>query len=163
MKKLHFSIEIDASPEHVWEAIVNDVPYREWTEAFCAGSRFKGGWNKGDAIRFFAGDENGELEGMISEIAESRKPEYISIHHLGQIREGKEDFTSDAVKAWAPSYENYTIIPVANGTTRFEVAMDADDSFVEMFSEMWPRALLKLKAVAERLEYAAMEISMSLS
>lgn len=46
---------------------------------------------------------------MTSEIAESRKPEFISIKHLGVVLAGKEDTTSEEAKKWAPAYENYTL------------------------------------------------------
>lgn len=79
MKKLHFEIMIDAKPEDVWDAVVNGKKYREWTSAFHEGSYFEGGWNKGDSIKFLARNEKGFREGMISEIAESKKDSFISI------------------------------------------------------------------------------------
>jgi hypothetical protein len=149
MRKMHFEVSIGAKPEEVWDAIVDDEKYREWASPFHEGSYFEGGWEKGDAIRFLALNEKGEKEGMVSEIAESRKYSFISIRHLGQILGGVEDTTSDAVRKWAPAYENYTLTPLGD-TTRFEVDLDAEDSFVDMFNEMWPKALEKLKNIAER-------------
>jgi hypothetical protein len=148
MKKLHFEIMIEAKPEDVWDAVVNDKKYREWTSAFHEGSYFEGGWNKGDSIKFVAKNEKGLREGMVSEIAESKKYSFISIRHLGYILDDKEDTTSDMVKKWAPAYENYSLIK-ENGFTKFQVDTDTEDDFVEMFSELWPKALKLLKKVAE--------------
>lgn len=148
MRKMHFEILIKASPEAVWDAVVNDKKYREWTSPFHEGSYFEGGWEKGDSIRFLALNEKGEKEGMISEIAESKKYSFISIRHIGQILGGVEDTTSDAVKKWAPMYENYTFTQLGENT-KFEVDMDADDQFYDEISEMWPIALQKLKAIVE--------------
>jgi len=149
MKRMHFEISIRATPEEVWDAVVDDKKYREWTSPFHEGSYFEGGWEKGDKIRFLALNEKGEKEGMVSEIAESRKYSFISIRHLGQILGGVENTTSDAVKKWAPAYENYTLTKMGE-TTKFEVDIDADDNFYDMFKEVWPKALEKLKAIAER-------------
>jgi hypothetical protein len=149
MKKMHFEISIRASPERVWNAIVDDKNFREWTSAFHEGSYFEGSWEKGNAIRFLALNEKGEKEGMVSEIAESRKYSFISIRHLGYILGGVEDTTSEAVRKWAPAYENYTLTPLGE-ITKFEVDIDAGDDLFEMFSEMWPKALEKLKRIAER-------------
>lgn len=149
MKKLHFEIDIKASRETVWDAIVNEAKYREWCSEFNAGSYFEGGWNKGDSIRFLALDAQGEKEGMISEIAKSDYPEYISIKHIGYVSKGKEDTTSDEVKKWTPSYENYTLKEMNGQATRFMVDMDTVEEWSAMFEEMWPRALRKLKAVCE--------------
>jgi hypothetical protein len=149
MRKMHFEISIRASPKEVWDAIVDDKKYREWTRVFNEGSYFEGGWDKGDKIRFLALNEKGEKEGMISEIAESRKYSFISIRNIGQILGGVEDTTSDEVRKWAPSYENYTLTQRGD-TTKFEVDVDADDQFYDMFKEVWPKALEKLKAIVER-------------
>lgn len=149
MKKMHFEILIRAKPEEVWNAVVDDKNYREWTSPFHEGSYFEGGWDKGDKIRFLALNEKGEKEGMVSEIAESRKYSFISIRHLGIIIGGVEDTTSDAVRKWAPGYENYTLTPLGE-ITKFEVDVDADDEFYSMFNEVWPKALEKLREVAER-------------
>lgn len=149
MKKIHFEITINAKPEQVWDAIVNDEKYREWTSVFQAGSYFEGGWNKGDKIEFLALNEKGEKEGMYSEIAESTKPSFISIRHLGTILGGKKDAESEEAKKWAPAYENYTLTQQGE-TTKFEVDADADEGFYEMFKDMWPEALQKLKQVAEK-------------
>ena len=35
MKKLEFSIEINASKEKVWEALWKAENYAEWTKVFC--------------------------------------------------------------------------------------------------------------------------------
>ena len=149
MRKMHFEISIRASPENVWNAIVDDTNYKEWTSVFHEGSYFEGGWEKGDAIRFLALNERGEKEGMVSEIAESRKYSFISIRHLGIILGSAEDTTSDAVRKWAPAYENYTLTQLGE-ITKFEVDIDADDEFIDMFKETWPKALEKLKQIAER-------------
>ena len=86
---------------------------------------------------------------MISEIAESIYPEFISIRHLGYIIMGVEDTTSDAVKKWAPSYENYTLSKIGDDLTEFKLSMDVVDEWYDMFLEMWPKAMAKLKEVAE--------------
>ena len=61
---------------------------------------------KGDNIQFLTLNEKGEKEGIISEIAESRKNSFISIRHLGSILNGKEYLTSEGLRKWAPAYEN---------------------------------------------------------
>lgn len=106
MKKLHFETIINASPEKLWHVMLDDATYREWASAFMPGSHYVGGWNKGDKIQFLSSFE-GKLGGMTSEIAESRPYEFVSIHHLGVVQDGKEDTTSEEAKSWM-SYENYT-------------------------------------------------------
>ena len=149
MRKMHFEILIKAKPEAVWNAIVDDKKYIEWTSVFHEGSYFEGGWNKGDKIQFLSVNEKGEKEGMFSEIVESRKPSFISIKNLGVVLGGKQDTTSEAAKKWVPAYENYTLIQQGD-STKFEVDADADDEYYDMFKEMWPQALEKLKQILEK-------------
>ncbi len=108
-QQLQFVETINAAPKRVHELLIRDDTYRQWTEPFAEGSHFKGSWNKGDRIFFLAPSG----DGMISEIAEARPGEFISIKHLGMINNGVEDFDSDLVKQWAPSFENYTFVPKA--------------------------------------------------
>lgn len=149
MKTLKFEIEINAPREKVWDAIVNVEKYKRWCDEFHEGSYFEGGWNEGDSIRFLCDDEEGNKSGMLSEIAKSTHPEYISIKHIGQIVKGKEDRDSDEVKKWVPAYENYTLEKLDDGKTKFSVSMDAPDEYAGMFDDMWKRALVKLKSVSE--------------
>ena len=150
MKKMNMEIEIDASNEKVWASIVDVNFYRLWAEEFMEGSYFEGGWNKSDTIQFLAVNESGNKEGMVSEIAESDYPKYISIRHLGYIMDGVIDTTSDMVKAWSPSYENYTLEALGDQKTKFKLDMDVEDQYYDMMLEMWQRAMLRLKQVSER-------------
>ena len=43
MEKLHFSISIKAPKEKVWDTMLNDVTYRQWTSVFNPpGSYYEG-------------------------------------------------------------------------------------------------------------------------
>ena len=151
MQKINFSIQIDAPREKVWDVMLTDATYREWTEPFHAGSYFKGDWSEGSKMLFLGPGEGGEKEGgMVSRVKENRKYEFISIEHLGMVMDGVEDTTSEEVKKWVPSFENYTFTEKDGGT---EVRVDmeiANDEYKEMFEGMWPKALLKLKEISER-------------
>jgi hypothetical protein len=121
-----------------------------WTEVFSAGSHYVGDWSKGSKILFLGPDPTtGKLGGMVSRIKENRLHEYLSIEHLGMVRDGIEDTTSDAVKAWAGAHENYTF-KKENGATEVLVDIDIADELKEMFEGMWPKALQKLKELAEK-------------
>jgi hypothetical protein len=149
MQKLNFSIVIKASKEKVWNTMLDDKTYRQWTEAFSPGSHFVGSWNKGSKMLFLGPDQEGKLGGMVSRIKENKKHEYLSIEHLGLVQDGKEDTTSDAVKQWAGALENYTFKDL-NDKTELLIDMDINDEYKEMFEGMWPVALQKLKDLAEK-------------
>lgn len=150
MKKLHFEIVVEAPREKVWENVVNDEPYRKWTVPFMPGSYFEGNWEKGARMRFIVRGENGEVNGMFSEIAECRRPEFISIKHLGLVKNGQEDNESEEAKKWVSGHENYVLTDLG-GRTRFRVDMDnVPDEMEKDFADSWPRALALLKELSER-------------
>lgn len=148
MQKQHFSIHINAPREKVWEKTIGEESFKQWTTPFEPSSFFRGEWEKGSRIDFLMKHEDGTESGMISEIADIRFPEFISIRHLGEINKGVEDVESDRVKAWAPAYENYTLEETKDGT-EFIVDSDTADEYADMLEMMWPKALQKLKEVCE--------------
>lgn len=144
MKTLHFTTIIKARPEDVWGVMLSPDTYRIWTAEFTEGSYFEGSWAAGQRIRFLAADGSG----MVSVIAENRPHEFLSIKHLGYIKDGVEDTESEAVGSWAPAFENYSFSDVGSGS-ELRVDMDVTADFEDYMAEIWPRALAKLKAITE--------------
>ncbi len=143
-KRLEFRTTIAAPVERVWDEMLGDESYCEWTAAFHEGSYFEGSWVQGEGIRFLSPSG----DGMIAEIAENLRHERISIRHLGYVMNGVEDTESEAVRAWAPAYENYIFRPVAGGTELI-IEQDVSGEFEQMMQESWPKALERLKALCE--------------
>jgi uncharacterized protein YndB with AHSA1/START domain len=143
-QRLQFAITINAPASVVWHHITDAASYSKWTSPFSEGSHFQGTWAPGTKMVFMGPDGNG----MVSEIAESRPHEFISIRHLGFVAHGVEDTTSDAVRAWAPAYENYTFSPTAEGT-RMVVDQDVAPEWAEHLVPAWPKALEILKQLCE--------------
>jgi uncharacterized protein YndB with AHSA1/START domain len=145
--KKHYSIEIDATPQRVYEMIIGNKTYPIWVSAFSDGY-CEGNWSKGSKMYFLGVGQDGVVAGIISTIEENIPKEFISIKHIGEIKGGVEDFDSDAVKAWLPCYENYRLTQIGNHT-RWEVEMDVLDSYESYFDEHWPKAQLGLKKLVE--------------
>lgn len=144
LKRIQFTTAIAAPPSVVWHHITDPDSYGKWTAAFAEGSRYKGSWEQGARILFMAKSE----DGMVSEIAAIRTHEFISIRHLGFLANGVEDTTSDAIRAWAPCYENYTLLPAPNGTT-LVIDQDVTAEWEAHLAQTWPKALELLKALCE--------------
>jgi hypothetical protein len=147
---MHISIAINAPKEKVWDTMLGPDTYRLWTEVFGAGSHYVGDWSQGSKILFLAPDETGEMSGMMGRIKENRPYEYISVEYIGVVLAGKEDTSSEEANSVAGALENYTF-KETDGATEVLVDMDMDDGdeFVEMFREIWPKSLQKLKELAE--------------
>lgn len=144
MKRLQFSATISANREAVWRAMLEPDTYQLWAAEFAEGSHFEGSWEKGQRIRFLA--PNGE--GMSSIIAENRPHEFISIKHVGFIKDGIEDTESEEVRKWTPSFENYSFAD-AGRATEVTVEMDVTPEYEDYFEKTWPKALSRLRAICE--------------
>jgi uncharacterized protein YndB with AHSA1/START domain len=146
MKKLNFSITINAPIKKVWETMLGNDTYKLWTDVFGPGSYFVGDWSEGSKMLFLAPDADGtgKLSGMVSRIKENKPYEYISIEYIGEVKDGKEEVTD-----WAGALENYTFKQI-EGKTELLIDLDINEEFKELFQDMWPKALLKLKELAEK-------------
>ena len=150
MEKLHFSFKINAPVKKVWDTMLGEKTFREWTSAFMPGGYFEGSWDKGSKIKFLAPNKDGKPEGMSSEIAENRPYEFVSIRHLGVVIGGKEDLQSQDAKEWGgKAYENYTFTEVG-GSTEVSVDMDTAEQWKDDMTKTWPKALARLKEIAEK-------------
>jgi hypothetical protein len=146
MEKQKFKITIDAPREKVWDILWDDASYRAWTSVFAEGSRAVTDWKKGSKVLFLDGKNNG----MVSTIVENIPNEYMSIKHLGEVKDGVEDIESAKVSEWSGAKENYTLETV-NGKTELTIDMDEPPAeFKDYFLETFPKALNKVKELAEK-------------
>lgn len=145
MKKLEFKTTIDASPEKVWDTMLNLETYKEWTNVSWPGSRFEGNWKQGENLRFLGAGEGGTL----ANVTDFKPHEFVSAKHIAVInRDGSEDRDSDMAKGWIGTTESYTL-KERNGKTELTVDMNVKSGWEKMFSDGWPNALAKLKEICE--------------
>lgn len=146
MKPMHFSITIRAPKEKVWNTMLQQETYRIWTAEFMEGLYYEGSWEQGKKILFLGPDGSG----LTSVITENRPYRYLSIKHLGIVKNGTDDTESPEAKAWLPAYENYTLAE-RDGSTELKVDMSgfpAEDEQI-MMADAWPKALARLKSLCE--------------
>lgn len=147
MEKLAFTTTIHAPREKVWNTMLKKDTYQEWTAAFQEGSTYEGTWEEGSEIKFIGPSEEGSVSGMYAVIAANRPYEFVSIKHLGELK--GEEKNPWPVAEGQEGYENYTFKDV-DGGTEILVELMVPAEWKDMFSEMWPKALAKLKKIAER-------------
>ncbi len=146
MQKIHFSTYINAPKETVWNTLWDISNYRLWAAVFCEGSTaVTDNWKEGTKVLFT--DNSGS--GMVSKVASNQPNEFMSFLHQGEVRNGIEDTTSEAVKAWAGGSENYTL-KEENGTTFLAVDLDITEKYKDFFIAIWPKAMDAIKTLAEK-------------
>jgi uncharacterized protein YndB with AHSA1/START domain len=146
--KMYFEQHIDADIETVYNTMIDQKFYSEWTSAFNPASRYRGTWEKGSKIVFIGEDQQGNQGGMVSRIRENIPNSYISIEHMGILEGDKEILSGQKVEKWAGALENYSFTDL-NGKTLVKVDMDSNDEYKGYFEETWPKALIRLKEVCE--------------
>ena len=145
MTKLTFSTTINAPKELVWRTMLDDETYREWTSAFQEGSYAVTDWKPGSKALFLAPDGSG----MVSRIVEHRPNWFLSLEHVGILKNGVEDVDSPEVKSWAGARENY-MLREHGGHVTLTIEMDTTDEHRQTFQDTWPKALAALKNAVER-------------
>jgi hypothetical protein len=144
MEKMNFSTSINARKEKVWKTLWEDETYRKWTSVFSPTSYADTDWKEGSKILFL----DGQGSGMVSRVEVNRPNEYMSIKHLGEVKDGVEDTDSDKVKVWAGAYENYTLKEV-NGNTELSVDINMAEDFKDFLTKTFPKALEQVKLLSE--------------
>lgn len=145
MAALRYTITINAPRDKVWSTMLDDVTYREWSAAFIEGSYYQGDWNEGSKIVFLGSHpDTGKEGGMVARIKENRPYEFVSIEHYAEISDGVE------MPSAGMGLENYTFTDKNDRTEVLVELTDVPEQYVEMFETTWPKALNKLKEIAER-------------
>jgi len=146
MEKIRFTTSIHAPKEKIWEVLWNENSYRDWTRVFAEGSTVKtDNWKEGSKVLFL----DGEGRGMVSRVVANRPNEYMSFEHLGEVAGGVEDTVSEKIKEWKGAHENYTL-EEAGKDTELTVEIDMVESHKDYFMKTWPKAMEKLKELAEK-------------
>jgi len=148
MKTLQFTKEINAPAKKVWDALWNANTYPQWTAPFNpdpnGGSAMKSDWKVGGKTHFT--DTNGN--GMISTIKSMQEPNEIVFEHLGEVINGKEDTSSDKVKSWAGSLEEYHLSE-NNGITTLYVSVQIAEEWAGMMNDGFTKGLEIVKEISE--------------
>ena len=125
MEKQEFRITIDAPKEKVWQTLWDKTTYSAWTSAFAEGSTVEtDNWKKGSKVLFL----DGRGFGMVSRVDENIPNKFMSFKHLGEVRDGVEDTTSEKVKDWAGATESYTL-KETDGSTEVVVDTEITEEF----------------------------------
>lgn len=146
---MHFEVEIDAPVSKVFELMLADPTYRDWTTAFNPGSYFKGDWSKGSKILFLGPGPDSTEGGMVSRIADRVTDKYISIEHLGFYDNGREITEGPEVEGFVGATENYSFVDLGEKTL-IKIDLEMGGEHKEMFEGMWPKALQRLKEICEQ-------------
>lgn len=145
MKRLRFSIDINAPREKVWKVLWEDATFRDWAGIIDKGTYAIGDWKEGGKIQFLSSVAG---YGVLSIIEKFVPNEHVSFKQLADLKDGKEHPFKDKEKEWAGGYESYSLKENA-GVTTISVEIDVPDEHRDEFEDRFPRALERVKVMAE--------------
>lgn len=141
MKFLEFNIQINATPEKVWQTLFTQDSYKKWASAMNEGTCFEGNWEVGSIMKFLDPENNG----MYNLVTENIPNKILGMKHLGWILEGEL-----SPQNWEDSTLHYFLEPHENGTL-LKGTVNSLDEFVEFFNTKYPQNFQNIKKIAEEL------------
>lgn len=139
METLLYEIQINASPEKVWDVLWSEMTYRQWTTAFTDGSFYQGTLEEGSIVKFFDPNNNG----MYSRVEKNVPNKEMKFLHLGEIYDGVE-----SPQDWGDATETYILEETEDGT-RLKSEIHSPVEFIAFFEDKFPKALRIVKNLSE--------------
>ena len=139
MKLLEYTIQINATPEKVWEVLFTQDNYKKWASAMNEGTYFEGTWEEGSIMKFLDPKNNGMYNLVVKNIPNKQ----LSMKHLGWILEGVL-----TPQNWEDSTLDYILEPNENGTLLIG-KVNSLDEFVDFFNSKYPKNFENIKNLAE--------------
>ncbi len=139
---MQFTIEINTPKQKVWDTLWQDETFREWAGLIDPGTYMVGELKEGNEVQYISA-ENGY--GVTSLVERLRPGEYLLLRHQADTQdEGKRE----REKEWTGGEESYSLSE-KDGTTTLAVAFDVPSEMEELFKGLYPKALERVKALAE--------------
>jgi hypothetical protein len=142
MKRLRFSIEIDAPRDHVWHTLWDDGSFRDWANLIDEGTYMVGELDEGSQVQWISASSGYGVTSMVEKLISN---ECVVFRHLADT---KEDGLLERENEWTGGREIYSLQANKTGTT-LTVELDTPPDQEETFEEILPNALARVKALAE--------------
>ncbi|MDF2557258.1 MAG: hypothetical protein K0R71_1086 [Bacillales bacterium] len=144
MKEIQFSIEIYASNEKVWRTLWEDTTFRDWANIIDEGTYMKGVMKEGREIQFISSVNGYGVTSLIEKLISN---EFVFFRHSADTKESGQQ---ERKKEWTGGSESYSLTE-KNGVTTLIVKTDVPQELEETFTIRLPRALERIKTLAEKM------------
>lgn len=140
---MQFSIEIHTTKERVWETLWQDKTFREWASIIDPETYMVGELKEGNEVQFLSA-ENGY--GVTSLVEKLTAGEFLLLRHSADTQDSG---SQQRDKQWTGGAEIYTLAE-KDGSTTLTVSFDVPPELEEYFQTNYPKALERVKALAEK-------------
>ncbi len=151
MVELEFMETILAAPEKVHQTMLDRETYRQWTKAFSPSSDIVGDWSEGSKMHFTSVNDDNNIEGMVSMVEKNILGQTVVLRHIGLLKDQTEILGGPLVDSWKNAAETYRFDKLGEQLTLLTCIVEVDEKeATATFSDMWVRALKKLKQLSEQ-------------
>ena len=142
MKEMQFSIAIDTSKQKVWDTLWNDKTFREWAGLIDPGTYMKGELIKGKEVQFISAENGYGVTSLVEDVVPG---DLLVLRHSADTKgEGEQQ----REKEWTGGKESYSLVE-KDGITTLTATFDVPPQMEDYFQENYPKALQKVKDIAE--------------
>lgn len=142
VKELEFTIEINATKEKVWSTLWDDHTFREWANNIDEGTYMKGEMKEGNVVEFISSVNGYGVSSLIEKMIPNT---YVFFKHYADTQDSGQ---KEREKEWSGLTESYSLTEI-NGITILVAKTDVPENLVEMFTTSIPKALSRIKTLAE--------------
>ena len=142
MKRMQFSIEIKAAKEKVWSTLWDDQTFREWASIIDEGTYMVGEMKEGNDVQFISSVSGYGVTSFIEKLISN---EFVQFR---QMADTKESGQWKREKEWTGGTESYDLVE-KNDTTNLTIKIDVPSGQEETFKVRFPKALERVKILAE--------------
>lgn len=142
MKQQQFSVEIKAPKEKVWNTLWQDATFRQWASLVDPETYMVGELLEGTEVQFISAANGYGVTSLVEKLVPN---EFLRLRHSADT---KETGTQERDKQWTGAEETYSLVE-ADGITTLTVSFDVPPELEEYFKVNYPKALAKVKELAE--------------
>jgi len=139
---MQFTIDIHAPKASIWNILWDDSTFRDWASIIDEGIYLSGEIKEGNEVQFISSVSG---YGVTSLIAELNPGEFVLFRHMSDTQEQGE---RERENEWTGGMESYALTE-NGGVTTLTVELDVPPEQAETFAFILPKALERIKTLAE--------------
>ena len=139
---MQFRVEIHATKERVWNTLWQNETFREWAGIIDPGTHMVGDLKEGNEVQFISANGYG-VTSLVEKLIEGK---FLLLRHRADTQ---DDGKREREKEWTGGAESYRLAE-KDGTTTLAVVFDVPPELEEYFKVNYPKALERVKELAER-------------
>jgi hypothetical protein len=143
MKKLQFSIKIEAPRERVWGILWGDKTFRDWANIIDEGTYMLGELKEGNEVQFISASSGYGVTSLVEKLTLYK---FVLFRHMADTKDSGEH---EREKDWTGGTESHSLVE-EDGTTTLTVEFDVPSELEEIFMIRFPNALERVKILAEK-------------